>query len=204
MSNGPVRMRAVSLWFMGSPPEGVGTDVTSRGSSYGPSERTPPYRERGTLPIVCDISTRRILHLGRANGMDVRIEEIDHTADVGIRVLGSSPEELFEGAALGMFSLITDLSRVKPVGEIEVRVSADDLPALLVAWLSELLVLHETQNILLGKFEIHLDGLTLDGKAWGERIDKDRHELKLGIKAVTYHRLFVDPKRGMAEVIFDA
>lgn len=136
--------------------------------------------------------------------MGVRFEEFDHTADVGIRVFGSSAEELFEGAALGMFSLITDLSRVKPVGETEVRVSADDLPALLVAWLSELLVLHETQHILLGKFEVRLDGLTLDGKAWGERIDKDRHELKLAIKAVTYHRLFVDPKRGVAEVIFDA
>jgi len=136
--------------------------------------------------------------------MDVRFEEIDHTADVRIRVFGSTAEELFEGAAAGMFSLITDLARVKPVGEIEVRVSADDLLGLMVAWLSELLVLHETQNILLGKFQVRLDGLALDGKAWGEMIDKGRHELKLAIKAVTYHRLTVDPERGVAEVIFDA
>ncbi len=136
--------------------------------------------------------------------MDVRFEEIDHTADVGIRVHGSTVEELFEGAAAGMFSLITDLARVKPVGEIEVRVSADDLPGLMVAWLSELLVLHETQNVLFGKFEVRLDGPALDGKAWGERIDKRRHELKLAIKAVTYHRLAVDPKEGVAEIIFDA
>ncbi len=136
--------------------------------------------------------------------MAVRIEEINHTADVGIRVFGSTTEELFEGAALGMFGLITDLSRVEPVGETQVRASAEDLPALLVAWLSELLVLHETQNILLGKFQVRLDGLALDGKAWGERIDKKRHELKLAIKAVTYHRLTVDPAKGVAEVIFDA
>ena len=136
--------------------------------------------------------------------MDVRFEEIDHTADVRIRVFGSTAEELFEGAAAGMFSLITDLARVKPVGEIEVRVSADDLLGLMVAWLSELLVLHETQNILLGEFQVRLDGLALDGKAWGEMIDKGRHELKLAIKAVTYHRLTVDPERGVAEVIFDA
>jgi len=136
--------------------------------------------------------------------MDVRFEEIDHTADVRIRVFGSTAEELFEGAAAGMFSLITDLARVKPVGEIEVRVSADDLLGLMVAWLSELLVLHETQNILLGKFQVRLDGLALDGKAWGEMIDKGRHELKLAIKAVTYHRLTVDPERGVAEVIFNA
>ena len=136
--------------------------------------------------------------------MDVRFEEIDHTADVRIRVFGSTAEELFEGAAAGMFSLITDLARVKPVGEIEVRVSADDLLGLMVAWLSELLVLHETQKILLGRFQVRLDGFALDGKAWGEPIDKGRHELKLAIKAVTYHRLAVDPKKGVAEIIFDA
>ena len=34
---------------------------------------------------------------------------MDHTADVGIRAYGASLEELFENAAAGMFSLITDL-----------------------------------------------------------------------------------------------
>lgn len=136
--------------------------------------------------------------------MAVRIEEIDHTADVGIRVYGSDPRELFEGAAAGMFGLIADLSGVRPTGEVEVRVASDDLRGLFVAWLSELLVLHETQNILLCRFEVRLEGLSLDGKAWGERIDKGRHELKLAIKAVTYHRLTVDPEKGVAEVIFDA
>jgi SHS2 domain-containing protein len=134
----------------------------------------------------------------------VRYEEIEHTADVGIRVFGSSPEELFEGAALGMFSLITDLGKVKPVGEIEIRVAGEDLPLLMVRWLSELLVIHETQNILLGKFAVRFEGRTLDGRAWGERIDKGRHELKLAIKAVTYHRLSVDATKGVAEIIFDA
>ena len=136
--------------------------------------------------------------------MAVRIEEIDHTADVGIRVFGSTLPELFEGAAAGMFGLIADVSRVKPTGEVQVRVSADDLRMLLVAWLSELLVLHETQNILLCRFQVRVEGLALDGKAWGEGIDKTRHELKLAIKAVTYHRLTVDAEKGVAEVIFDA
>jgi SHS2 domain-containing protein len=43
----------------------------------------------------------------------------------------------------------------------------------------------------------------LDGRARGEAIDKARHELKLAIKAVTRHGLTVDPKKGIAEVIFD-
>lgn len=134
----------------------------------------------------------------------MRFEEIEHTADVGIRAYGSTASELFEGAATGMFSLIANLDRVKPVGEEVLRLSADDLPGLLVAFLSELLFLHETQHLLFCRFEIHVEGARLEARAWGETIDKGRHELKLALKAVTYHRLRVDPEQGVAEVIFDA
>jgi SHS2 domain-containing protein len=53
------------------------------------------------------------------------------------------------------------------------------------------------------EFDVAIGGLDLTGRARGEAIDKRRHELKLGVKAVTYHRLKVDPEKGVAEVIFD-
>ncbi len=133
----------------------------------------------------------------------MRYEETEHTADVGIRAYGSTLNELFANAAEGMFSLIADLESVKPVGEIEVRLAAEDIPTLLLRWLSELLFIHETQRLLLAAFEVQLDGTSLRGRARGETIDKRRHELKLVIKAVTRHRLTVDPHKGIAEVIFD-
>jgi len=133
----------------------------------------------------------------------VRYEELDHTADVGIRAYGASPEELFVNAAAGMFSLIADLETVRPRGEVQVQVKGDDLGGLLVNWLQELLFLHETQHLLLCEFEAALDGTSLTGRARGEKIDKHRHELKLAIKAVTYHHLKIDPAKGLAEVIFD-
>ena len=134
----------------------------------------------------------------------MRYEEIEHTADVGIRAYGRTASELFAAAAEGMFSLVADPSKVKPTGEVEIKLSAEDLPALLVAWLSELLFLHETQKLLFATFDVRVRGTSLDAHVGGERIDKRRHELKLAIKAVTYHRLSVDVKRGVAEVIFDA
>ncbi len=134
----------------------------------------------------------------------MRFEEIEHTADVGIRAYGKTASEILESAAVGMFSLIADLSNVKPVGEEEIRLEADGLPDLLVKWLSELLFLHETGNVLFSSFEVRIRGTKLHGRARGEAIDKERHELKLAIKAVTYHRLSVDVKKGVAEVIFDA
>jgi SHS2 domain-containing protein len=133
----------------------------------------------------------------------VRYEEIDHTADVGIRAHGRTLDELFANAAEGMFSLIADLTAVKPVGEVEVRLEADDHPTLLLRWLSELLYLHEMQRLLFSSFEARVVGTSLEGRARGEAIDKTRHELKLVIKAVTRHGLTVDPQNGIAEVIFD-
>ena len=133
----------------------------------------------------------------------MRYEEIEHTADVGIRAYGSTLDELFANAAEGMFSLIADLDSVKAVGEIDVRLEADDVPTLLLRWLSELLYLHETQRLLFASFDVHAEGTSLRGRARGEAIDKTRHELKLVIKAVTRHRLTVDPRQGIAEVIFD-
>ena len=133
----------------------------------------------------------------------MRYEEIEHTADVGIRAYGKTPSALFESAAEGMFSLIANPAKVEPKGEVEIRLRAEDLPQLLGAWLSELLFLHETQHLLFSKFQVRVRGTTLEAHARGEAIDKRRHELKLAVKAVTYHRLSVDPVKGVAEVIFD-
>ena len=133
----------------------------------------------------------------------MRFEELDHTADVGIRAYGATLEELFENAAAGMFSLIVDPESVKLRGEVEVRVTAEDLGGLMVNWLQELLFLHETQHLVFCEFDVSIDMLDLTGRARGEAIDKRRHDLKLSLKAVTYHRLKVDPEKGIAEVIFD-
>ena len=143
------------------------------------------------------------LHPRPASLLRVRYEEIEHTADVGIRAYGRSSDELFANAAEGMFSLIADLRSVKPVGEIEIRLQAEDLPTLFLRWLSELLYIHETQRLLFSSFDARIVETSLEGRARGEAIDKGRHELKLVIKAVTRHGLTVDPEKGFAEVIFD-
>src|SRR5207237_10394262 len=105
-------------------------------------------------------------------------------------------------SAEGMFSLVADLSTVKPVGEVEVRLNANDIPTLFHHWLSELLYVHETQRFLFSSFDVHVAGTALVGHARGETIDKSRHELKLAIKALTRHGLTVDRAQGFGEVVF--
>ncbi len=132
-----------------------------------------------------------------------RFEELEHTADCGIRAYGSTLSELFSNAAAGMFSLITDLDAVKPVGEYEVRVRSKDTEALLFDFLSELLFVHETQKLLLSEFEVRMADLSVDARARGEKIERGRHPLHLNIKAVTYHGMIVDEEGGVVQVIFD-
>lgn len=133
----------------------------------------------------------------------VRYEVIDHTAEVGIRARGRDLNEIFANAAYGMFDLMTDLSKVRPKGEFEVRLQAPDLPTLMVDWLTELLFLHETHGVFLSRFEVETAGNTLRARVMGERIDRRRHRPRAAVKAVTYHMLEVDPKAGYAVVILD-
>jgi SHS2 domain-containing protein len=132
-----------------------------------------------------------------------RYKQIAHTADVGIAAYGRSMDVLFANAAAGMFSLITDLRGVRKVGEYRVKLKADTPEDLMVAWLSELLYLHETQRLLFKRFDVKIKGGSLDAKIDGEVMDRSRHHLHMVVKAVTYHMIEVNPRKGVVRVIFD-
>ncbi|MEE9224290.1 MAG: archease [Thermoplasmata archaeon] len=133
----------------------------------------------------------------------MKYEFIEHTADIGIKAYGETLEESFANAALGMFNVMTDVSKVEPVGEFDVKVESDTLENLLVDWLGELIFLHETQDVLLSEFDVEIDGLSLDAKVRGETIDREKHELKDDVKAVTYHMLEVNQEEGYLKVLLD-
>lgn len=134
-----------------------------------------------------------------------QFEVVNHTADIGIRAYGKTPQEVFENAAVGMFSLMADLSTVKESESFDISVEGEDRENLLVEWLNELIYFFETENVLLKKFEItewsdhHLSAIIT-----GERIDLQRHSLETQIKAATYHTLKVSHNDlWQAQVIFD-
>ncbi|MFQ6012771.1 MAG: archease [Thermoplasmata archaeon] len=133
----------------------------------------------------------------------MRYEVLEHTADVGIKAYGDGVNEIFENAALGMFDLMTDVSRVRPVGEVHVEVEAHDLGSLLVDWLSELLFLHDTDDVFFSEFDVTVEDVALRAEARGEDADPARHPHEGLVKAVTYHMLEVNPEEGYAVVIFD-
>jgi SHS2 domain-containing protein len=76
------------------------------------------------------------------------IEEIEHTADLAIRVRGRDLEELFVNAALGMAVLMADIEAVELNVERKVELEEFDTETLLVSWLGELLWLNEETDAI--------------------------------------------------------
>ena len=84
----------------------------------------------------------------------LKFEQIDHTADVGLRIYGETLVELFQHAAEGLFDIITVLEKVNVKVSRQVFVNASDRESLLVNWLSELNFLFLTRKELFRTFEI--------------------------------------------------
>ncbi len=129
----------------------------------------------------------------------------DITADAGIRVYGSSLEEIFCKAILATFNEITDIEKVEPKETYEIE-AQNSLPFLLADIINEALVLHESRGFVASECEVlDLGEDRVKVRLKGEKFYPDRHPSKLVIKAATYHRLKIEEKDGrlVAEVIFD-
>ena len=137
----------------------------------------------------------------------MRFEVVEHTADVGIKAYGETLTEAFENAALGMFNIMTDPSRVGLQQDFEVIIEGEDLKTLLHEWLSQLLILSQVNGMLFGGFRVEMKplpyGMGLTGWAIGEPADPAKHVYKTEIKAVTHHMLEVREKPPMVKVLFD-
>jgi SHS2 domain-containing protein len=136
------------------------------------------------------------------------IEVFDHTADVGLRIRGDDPADLFRTAAEGLFDYVVANRGDVRVDRTEVvALRAGSTADLLLAWLNELIFRCETEHVLFTRFEVAIsdEGDSLEATIGGEPIDRDRHVLDHEVKAVTHHgaSLERDGEGWMAEVILD-
>jgi protein archease len=121
-------------------------------------------------------------------------EFLEHTADAYVAAYGANLTEAFENAAIAMFDVMTEVEKVNPLTEDHVEASGDDEQELLYNWLEALLVKSEINGMLYSKFKVSelthdSGGFRLKAKIWGEKFDAKRHLQKVGIKAITYHRM---------------
>jgi SHS2 domain-containing protein len=121
---------------------------------------------------------------------------LEHTADIGFEAYGSTREEVFANAARALMHMVVDLDRIVSRNDVSIRVQGSDPASLLVNWLSEVLYLHDAEGWLFREFEMQsLDDHSLVAVARGEKLDRGRHQIKLLVKAITYHQLALEQTR---------
>jgi SHS2 domain-containing protein len=125
--------------------------------------------------------------------MTERFEILEHTADIGLQARASTREEIFEALGEGLATLqgawFPDGGTEQPI-----RVEASDPEALLVAWLDELLYLHEAGDAVFAGLAVdRVDDTSLSARVRLAPRD-DRALEGVGVKAATYHRVRLAPE----------
>jgi SHS2 domain-containing protein len=129
-------------------------------------------------------------------------EEIDHTADLAMRVRGRDFAELLKHAAEGMLTLSGVAFKPVEGSQIRIDLQAPDREQLLVMWLEELLYAIEMRAVSHQDFSIVVDD-ELHLEATMREVDLET--VGRQIKAVTFHnlRIFGTQEGLEATVVFD-
>jgi SHS2 domain-containing protein len=119
---------------------------------------------------------------------------LEHPADIGIEVQGIDIKEAFENAGYGLYDLMFDSQKIESINNKYVDLTSYDLESLLVKWLNEILYFFETEDFIgntisISSIEGKNDEFRLKGRIIGETFSKEKHDFKIGVKAVTFHQL---------------
>lgn len=113
---------------------------------------------------------------------------LEHTSEIELLIEDETPEAVFVEAMVALGEILGDGRGGEPVTH-EVRIKAPDRAALLAAWMEELVYLAEADGFIPHRIErLELNAATLDALVGGERSVPQSL-----IKAVTYHRLEMEP-----------
>lgn len=115
---------------------------------------------------------------------------VEHTAELELELEAESAVGVLEEARRAFEELVGtgDGEAV----ELPVTLEASDLPALLAAWLDELVFVAETEGVVAESADLQLQGPRLTGSLRGRR-----GEPRPLVKAVTFHRLRFRPESGV-------
>lgn len=113
---------------------------------------------------------------------------LDHPSETMIEVTANLEEDVFRDAAVALFDVMTDASKVALEIEFKVVVKSQDRNGLLIDWLNRLIWLHEVEKVFLKQFDVHIhhnEFWELEATARGEKIRGDS-EKRSGVKSATY------------------
>ncbi len=108
-----------------------------------------------------------------------------------MRGRGATKAAAFEGAARAMTAVITSPARIRLRDAVDFACSASNDELLLVEWLNALIYEMAVRRMLFGRFAVSIEGPELRARAWGEPVDRPRHEPAVEVKGATLTALRV-------------
>lgn len=139
-----------------------------------------------------------------------KYEFVDITkADTAFVAFGRDLNEMFSNSGLALSATIANIENVEQKEERHVEVGGYDLKSLMFSWLSDILFLSSSENLLFSKFDVEIEkegeDYKLKGKCFGEIFDENKHEMNVEVKAITYHMMEIKEEDGVwkSQVIVD-
>ncbi len=129
--------------------------------------------------------------------MPYRYIENIATADAAFKAWGTTAEELFISAAEALINvMVTDLKTIDNQIIIPIHLESETMEMLLYELLQEIIFQKDVGPFLLKVFELEIDhvetNLQLRGMLKGEKLDSNKHDLIVDVKAVTFHQYRVE------------
>ncbi len=130
-------------------------------------------------------------------------------ADVAFEATGKDIAELLRSAGEATTAvMVKDLHTLEHRVQKKISLNKPDAEQLLFAFLEELVFLKDTEQLLFSKYDIKVtqnDEWHLAANLQGEKIDTEKHEMLVDVKAVTMHHFSLEqtPAGWKATVILD-
>jgi SHS2 domain-containing protein len=131
---------------------------------------------------------------------------IEHTADTGFEVRGTTKENVFEAAALAFFHIMWRIGNPMDNSPETIEVTGCDMKELLVNFLEEFLYLYDAKGFVCSQLKVEtVTDTKVCAKAWLQQFNDARDQELRGVKAVTYHQLYIGEKdhKWLAKVFLD-
>jgi SHS2 domain-containing protein len=131
-------------------------------------------------------------------------EELPHTADILVRIKAETLEELFTESVRALMEVMYG-GRRDGNDVHEIAIASHDPASLLVAFLSEVLFLSESDLFVVSACTVTMEDTSLRACLTGEKFDPERHSGGTEVKGISYSGIAIEKGSDgyQVDILFD-